>query len=423
MPRNISEARTRARATTSGGAFPCQVPPLPLLDSCIRRPRLPSRLDNHITPSPLHPPVLSQDRFLNWLTPFGIKHMNTESCLLPPHIILQKRFVMCHCIEPNTLKNYTAGLIHFTKFCNDFLVPEPARMPASESLLAAFVSTRGAGSVSEGTIRSWIKGLKLWHRINGTPWMGGPELKRAIEGANTFAPSSSCHNKRDPVTFEHIKALQTNLNLNDSFDIAVFAVATITFWSCCHLGELLIDSGFNPSRNVSRSTAINHSIATNGVKFISIHIPHTKTKPYSDNIILTNSGCSCSPTSAFTHHFSANVPVPLSAPLFMFQSTNGMWAPMKCTWFLQRCNEIWQPAGLHSIKGHGFHIGGTTFLLLPGIDPWIIMVQGRWSSQSFLSYWRKCEEILPLFIGFPFQSHSSILTTMSNFRDRLLARK
>jgi len=71
-------------------------------------------------------------------------------------------------------------------------------------------------------------------------------------------------------------------------------------------------------------------------------------------------------------------------------------------------------------KGHGFRIGGTTHLLLLGINPWIIMVQGRWSSQAFLGYWRQCEEILPLFMGFHLQDHASILMTMLSFKSRLL---
>jgi len=92
---------------------------------------------------------------------------------------------------------------------------------------------------------------------------------------------------------------------------------------------------------------------------------------------------------------------------------------MKHTWFLNRCNAIWEKDGLSSAKGHGFHIGGTMHLLLLGVDPWIVMVQGHWSSQSFLTYWHKCEDILCFFTGFSFQSHESILSTMKVFKERL----
>jgi len=135
---------------------------------------------------------------------------------------------------------------------------------------------------------------------------------------------------------------------------------------------------------------------------------------------MTDTGCNFSPTSAFDHHIASNHAIPHDAPLFAFESGNGEWSPMKRDWFLARCNQIWALESLSSVKGHGFRIGGTTHLLLLGVDPWIVMVQGRWSSQAFLSYWRKCEEILPLFVGFSFQSQDSILTTMSSFKNKLL---
>ena len=144
-----------------------------------------------------------------------------------------------------------------------------------------------------------------------------------------------------------------------------------------------------------------------------------KTKPNGDHINMSNSTCKCSPTRAFKHHRSSNTNLPPDAPLFAFETANGSWSPLKHAWFTDRCNEIWHNEGCPSAMGHGFHIGRTTHLLLLGIDPWFIMVQGRWSSQAFLGYWRRCEEILSLFIGFSFQSRESILTTMSTFKNCL----
>jgi len=135
---------------------------------------------------------------------------------------------------------------------------------------------------------------------------------------------------------------------------------------------------------------------------------------------MTDTGCDCSPTAAFDHHLALNLAIPGNAPLISYESGNGDWSPMRHDWFLARCDQIWVHENLCSVKGHSFRIGGTTHLLLLGVNPWIIMMQGRWSSQAFLGYWCKCEEILLLFIGFSFQSHESILTAMSSFKDRLL---
>jgi len=170
---------------------------------------------------------------MSWLSPFGIAQMNVEALHFPPEVIIRKRLVMARCVLPGTLKNYAASLSRFTKFCDDFGVPEVEHMPASESLLCTFVTTRGAGSVGKGAIKSWLLGVELWHRINHAPWFGSSDLERAVSGAAKLAPVSSHLSKRDPVTIQHLRALRRHLDLSNSFDIAVFAIACITFWCCC----------------------------------------------------------------------------------------------------------------------------------------------------------------------------------------------
>jgi len=155
---------------------------------------------------------------------------------------------------------------------------------------------------------------------------------------------------------------------------------------------------------------------------MKFRVPCTKTKERGDDISLTDTLCNCSLTFMLDHHLKSNAGIPSSAPLFMFETGDSMCAPMKCAWFLARCNTIWSCEGFVSINGHGFWIGGTTHLLLLGVDPWVVMVQGRWSSQLFLGYWCKCEEILPMFISFALHSHESILNTMSSFKNKLLAK-
>ena len=137
------------------------------------------------------------------------------------------------------------------------------------------------------------------------------------------------------------------------------------------------------------STEFKHGTAANGLKYINFHIPHMKTKDTREDINITDSTCPCSATSTLEHHLSSNKAIPESTPLFTFKTANGQWAPMKHSWFMARCNAIWEKDGLTSVKGHGFQISSTTHLLLLGVDPWVVMVQGQWSFQAFLSYWRK----------------------------------
>src|SRR5882672_1168037 len=77
--------------------------------------------------------------------------------------------------------------------------------------------------------------------------------------------------------------------------------------------------------------------------------------------------------------------------------------------------------GLNTLSGHSFRIRGTMHLLLLGVDPFIVMAQGRWQSTAFLEYWQLCEEIIPTFIGFSMSSQSSLLSTMALFKQHLIS--
>jgi hypothetical protein len=204
--------------------------------------------------------------------------------------------------------------------------------------------------------------------------------------------------------------LRKHLDLSNTFDAAIWAVASIAWCACCRLGELIIDSPtvFDPLHHVSRSTQVIRSVASNKHKSISFKIPFSKTKlNQGEWIQLTEFPGLLDPTSAFEHHLVVNSDVPITAPLFSFTTPSG-WSPLLRKWLLARCNNLWRSNGLPTIQGHGFRIGGTTHLLTSGVDPWVVMKQGRWSSKSFLAYWRNIEEILPLFIGDSLDKNQSI---------------
>ena len=73
-------------------------------------------------------------------------------------------------------------------------------------------------------------GLNFWYTLNGAPWLGGKILRITCAGISKLQPSLK--QKRAPVTIKHLNALAESLDLTDSFDAAVFAVATVAFWDC-----------------------------------------------------------------------------------------------------------------------------------------------------------------------------------------------
>ncbi|KAH7926292.1 hypothetical protein BV22DRAFT_983550, partial [Leucogyrophana mollusca] len=100
------------------------------------------------------------------------------------------------------------------------------------------------------------------------------------------------------------------------------------------------------------------------------------------------------PVAALDNHLFVNA-LPADAPLFAFSSPSGLRCLTKRK-FLARCNSIWSAAGIPTLSGHSFRIGGTTTLLLSGVSPDVVKAMGRWSSDAFLRYWRSLELVVPL---------------------------
>src|SRR5882724_10156667 len=111
----------------------------------------------------------------------GIAKLDEATHLFPVHCIVRCRLLISKCVLPSTLSSYAAGLIRFTKFCDDYNVPEADRMPASEFILSMFITIRGASSVGNGAMKTWLEGIRLWHTINDAPWHGSCLLQCTLK--------------------------------------------------------------------------------------------------------------------------------------------------------------------------------------------------------------------------------------------------
>src|SRR5882724_10873108 len=62
--------------------------PIPLSGLVQPRPQAPTSAG--LRPSPLWPQVSAPGHFLHWMTPFGLKHLNDLSHLLPVHLLARE---------------------------------------------------------------------------------------------------------------------------------------------------------------------------------------------------------------------------------------------------------------------------------------------------------------------------------------------
>lgn len=328
---------------------------------------------SHIFPLPPQLPIETP----HWPTEF---HDNINKALL-------------RAWAPATRKNYTSGINRFLSFCRRHNIHSKLILPANDFLLCAFVADISTYLTSL-TIRNTLSALRAWHIEYGFDF---PRSERLLTLARSASLNQSTKPLRKPVTIDLILALHKNLVLHNSFDLAVFACALTAFWGLARLGEILpvsksADLSLLPSR---------HNITSISPSILTIHLPWTKTKKRKgDDIQLSSQLPIVDPVSVIHLFIRLNPALP-SDPLFTFinTQTSSKTILLRST-FVTRCNEIWTKCGLPTFTGHSFRIGGASHLLRCGVHPDVVKAIGRWTSDSFLLYWRNLNLILPNHVTF-----------------------
>jgi hypothetical protein len=129
-----------------------------------------------------------------------------------------------------------------------------------------------------------------------------------------------------------------------------------------------------------------------------MHLPRTKTHRHGQDVILADQSAPINPITLLKTHLQVNN-MPDNAQLFSYTSDYGFSSLTKPQFLhMHRCNDIWHLLGYPRTTGHCFRIGGTTELLIAGVPLDVVKATGRWSSDSFLQYWRSLDDIAPQYI-------------------------
>jgi hypothetical protein len=187
------------------------------------------------SPSPFRPYVPAPHRLSSWSSPSALKHRRVLESSLPT-VLVDSAFQTVHdALAPSTRSTYSAGVLRFNQFCDSWGIDDDARLPASATLLTAFVG-QCRGLYAGKTIRSWLSGIRAWHILQQVEWHGDHEW---VSNARVTAHKEGTSFKRPlraPVSLEHLHVLRCHLNLTIPLHAAIWAVATTTFFGCRRLG-------------------------------------------------------------------------------------------------------------------------------------------------------------------------------------------
>ena len=356
-----------------------------------------------LAPAPLHPsktpPVINNDHIAlhhSHLASHTFNHSSFFDVVDNTHLLSpQSRGHVNQAIQSgwanSTIKRYSGAIKHYIRFCEVESIPENLRFPADEFVLCAFAAS-SIGRHTRSTPSNRLSALKAWHIAHNIDWKGSSRLRYVLNGVHNRAPGHSKRPLRPPVNAKMISQLLEHLDPDSSLDVAVAACATTAFWGQCWLGELLPPSSKAPLLSLVPVRSSFSKSPRNPQSFI-LRLPHTKTHSRGQDVVLVSQRLPYDPISLLRRHFLLN-DMPNDAHIFSYTSTDHFVALTKPV-FLQRCNEIWGTLGYPRTTGHCFRIGGTTELLIAGTPPDIVKATGRWSSDSFLRYWRSLDDIAP----------------------------
>lgn len=296
----------------------------------------------------------------------------------------------------STIRRYSGTIKRFIRFCDAERVPEHLRFPADEFLLCAFAAS-SLGRHAVGTARARLSALKAWHMAHNAEWKGSARLRYVLNGIRNLTPMSSKQHLRPPISANMLLQLINNLDLSLPLDVAIAACAVVAFWGQCRLGELLpISSSSSNISSLPKRSDFKRSLRN--PHSCILRLPSTKTDRHGQDVVLVDQRAPINPISLLKTHIRINR-VAINEHLFTYTSgTTGQRLSLSKTVLMQRCNAIWQPLGYPRTTGHCFRIGGTTELLIAGTPPDVVKATGRWSSESFLRYWRSLDILAPIHI-------------------------
>jgi hypothetical protein len=298
------------------------------------------------------------------------------------------------------MRKYANDIKRFHAFCDREQIPAKFRLPASEFLLCSFAAC-DAGVLSGTTAQNRISAVKAWHIINGARWFGGLRLNYVLNGVQNLTPADSHRPPRPPVTKLMLEVLDRHLSHTDTLDVCILAATKTALWGQCRLAEILSPTATKcpPTAKLLLTLRSHLQPACTASGSRMLHLAQTKKLGRKgEDIILCRQYGASDPIDALELHLSINV-FGDDLPIFSYLTASGVCFLTRAK-LLEKCNHIWTRYGLPSCSGHSFRIGGTTELLISRVPPDIVKTMGRWTSDSFLRYWRSLEAVVPLHVEY-----------------------
>jgi hypothetical protein len=302
---------------------------------------------------------------------------------------IKLKFAIENSYAETTSMNHSYAVKRFIRFAANCGIAEEDALPCYPELLCLWIAD-GIGRTGVGTATANIAALSAWHRSHDHPFEVPLKMKTIKRALKLHWPEEKQQKPpRPPISPRMVRLLADSWSGGCPREKCALAIALTAFMGQTRLGELLPVSAERFARGKLPSRE-KWSIPAKAKGSSTLFLPWTKTTGKAGALItLPMQAAPLNPTRAICLHLVGSE-LDDSALLCEFVE-KGKVQVMDKELFMAMCNEIWSQHGFQRITGHSFRIGGTTSLLLSGVDVEIVKGMGRWSSDAFKLYWRKVE--------------------------------
>lgn len=343
----------------------------------------------------LRPDCLAKDRLLLWRPSRPVESSSRGLSLQDRAQVTQ---ASVEAFNVSTRATYGAGLKLYMEVCDAKDIPDRDRVPASKELVAVFLAQL-VGAYSASAAKNYYSELRAWHIIHGFGWHEDRlQFDVLLRAAVAMALEESTQSKKPPYTVEALEKIAAQLDRAVPLDAVVAATANILFWGLGRLGELTVkkQKEYSPLIHV-RITDFSESVDRDGNPVWSLRIPRTKVAPRGERLQWGRQTGLMDAVAAMENHIAVNNPGP-QEHLFTYQTVykNGRRRriPLVRDVFVARIRSAAREAGVPSLAGHAFRVGGTLEYLLRKVPFEVVKSHGRWKGDAFQLYLRKHSQIL-----------------------------
>ena len=292
-------------------------------------------------------------------------------------------------LTASTHKTYRAAERRYLDFCGSFSI---TALPTSESTLCYFVTCLAQHGLSEGTIKTYLSGVRQLQISYGLqePLINQmPRLRQILRGIKVEKGKAGCpHRSRLPITPMILRRMKPQwITGQPSFNsVMLWAAAVVTFFSFCRSGETTVggEAQYDPSTHLSYSdVAVDDP---DSPSIVSLFIKQSKTdqERVGVRVIIGRTGDDLCPISALLDYLRLRGSAP--GALFIWQDGT----PLTQSSFVTATRQALSAANLpaQDFAGHSYRIGAATTAAMAGIEDSTIQTLGRWKSASYRLYVR-----------------------------------